>query len=301
MPGYHLPFFGAAASGLFAEHGLDVEILDPPPGPDMNISHRVAAAGADFSLTGLTYHLFAHRDAVRNQPQSSLAARFVAVLQPRAGLAAVVPADSPMLVPADLAGRRLARSAAAWLADECAAALVDRGIDRPALVSAPDGPAVALARGDAEMVATFVDTVGVASRAGFAVRAIHTGMDIYGSGLIAGDHVPAEVVAATVAAVGAAFDAQRLDPEAGVADFCRRFEYVPPARALASWLELEPYAFAPPAAGPTGSMTRGGWRRTLDWLGGVHGLGRLSVDEIAREEFCLDPVNVDPARSLMPV
>lgn len=288
MPGYHLPFFAAAANGLFAGHGLDVEILDPPPGPDMNISHRVAAAGADFSLTGVTYHLFALRDA-----GGRLAARFVSVLQPRAGLAAVVPASSDLRTPADLGGRRLARSRAAWLADECVAALRDLGVAAPVLVPAPDGPGAALGAGLVDMVATFVDTVGVAGRAGFPVRSIHLGRDIYGSGLIAGDHVPGEVVTRVVAAVAEAFDRQRADPEAGVSGFCDRFPHVEPARAARSWAELEPFAFDDE---PTGSMNRPKWGRTVGWLGEVHSL-RLAVDDVVRLEMCGD----GPTRSAAPV
>lgn len=274
MPGYHLPFFAAVANGLFARHGLDVEILDPPVGPDMNISHRVASGGAEFSLTGVTYHLFAHRDAGWR-----LAARFVAVLQQRAGLAAVVPAASALRTPSDLAGRRLARSRAAWLAEECAAALEARGIARPVFVDAPDGPATALASGEAEMVATFVDTVGVAERAGFPVRPIHVGLDVYGSGLIAGDSVPDDLVEQVVAAVGAAFDYQQAEPEAGVRQFCARFPNVAPHRAARSWAELEPYAYA---EGATGAMEDQKWQRSLTWLAGVHHLTVPDVDEVAR-------------------
>src|ERR671930_141930 len=33
MPGYHLPLFAAAAGRIFEEHGLEVELVDPFPGP----------------------------------------------------------------------------------------------------------------------------------------------------------------------------------------------------------------------------------------------------------------------------
>lgn len=274
MPGYHLPFFAAAANGLFARHGLDVDILDPPPGPDMEISYRVAAGGADFSLTGVTYHLFAHRDADRR-----LAARFVSVLQPRAGLAAVVPAASDLWMPSDLGGRRLARSAAAWLAAECVAALLARGVDAPVVVPAPAGAASALRDGSVDLIATFVDTVGIGDRAGFPVRQIPVGLDVYGSGLIAGDHVPDDLAVRVAAAVAEAFDLQRREPSAGLRSFCERFPGVDPGRAARSWTELAPYCFD---SGPTGSMTRAGWQRTLDWLTGVHGLLVDAVDDVAR-------------------
>jgi len=34
MPGYHLPCFAGLTQGIFRRHGLDVQIIDPDPGPD---------------------------------------------------------------------------------------------------------------------------------------------------------------------------------------------------------------------------------------------------------------------------
>lgn len=274
MPGYHLPFFGALASGLFAKRGLDVEILDPPPGPDMNISHRVAAGGADFSLTGVTYHLFAHRDTAGSMP-----VRFVSVLQQRAGLAAMVSEASGLRVPADLAGQRLARTQASWLAAELVQALADLGVGPPQIVEAPEGPVVALTSGAVDMTATFVDTLGFARKVGIPMRQIHLGRNIYGSGLVAADRLPTDLVLRVVSAVAEAFDAQRDDPIAGVQQFCDRFPYVEPDRAAQSWAELEPFAFTDP---PTGSMTKEKWQDTINWLVKVHGLTIGSVAEVAR-------------------
>lgn len=283
MPGYHLPFFGALASGLFAKHGLDVEILDPPPGPDMNISHRVAAGGADFSLTGVTYHLFAHHDAGGDMP-----VRFVSMLQQRAGLAAMVPTSLGLTVPADLAGKRLARTRAAWLADELMQALADLGVSPlPEIVESPNGPVVALTSGAVDMTATFVDTLGFARKVGVPMHQIHLGRDIYGSGLVAADRLPPDLVLRVVHAVADAFDAQRDHPIAGVQQFCERFPSVEPDRAAQSWAELEPYAFNDQ---PTGSMTLSKWQGTIDWLAPVHGLRVGSVGEIVRPELILQPV-----------
>jgi len=40
-------------NGLFAEHGLDVEILDPSGGPDNVV--RVGEGSSDFALTSTNY------------------------------------------------------------------------------------------------------------------------------------------------------------------------------------------------------------------------------------------------------
>jgi ABC-type nitrate/sulfonate/bicarbonate transport system substrate-binding protein len=270
-------------SGLFERHGLDVELMDPPPPPGMSNSARVAAGGADFCLTGVAYHLFAVRDA-----GGGLAARFVSVLHQRSALAALVPESCDIRSMADLSGRRVGASATTgWLATELAAVMADRGLAPPVIVPVPDTAPAALAAGLTEMVATGVDVApGVADKVGAPVRAIHVGHDLYASGLVAGDHVPAGIVQRAAAAVAAAFEAQRADPEQGMAEFCRRFD-VDPERAAQGWALLQPFAFGD---APVGSMRSDRWADTLAWLCRVHGLPTAPVDTVVRTELCLAEV-----------
>jgi len=104
LPGYHLPFFAAGAAGIFAEHGLQVELVDPLPGPD-NV-RRVAEGRADFCLTNVNYYLAASSNVTPRL--GPLPARFVMVIQQRSTLAALVRADSGLITTSDIGGCRVA-------------------------------------------------------------------------------------------------------------------------------------------------------------------------------------------------
>ena len=67
-----MPYIAAAANGLFAEFGLDVELMEPAPGPE-NV-RRVAAGGSDFCLTSVTHYMRARAQS------GDLAARYVAIV-----------------------------------------------------------------------------------------------------------------------------------------------------------------------------------------------------------------------------
>ncbi len=255
------------ANGLFAEYDLAVEILDPAAGGGAANTLRVAAGGADFCLTGVTYYLFARREA-----GSGLAARFVAVVHQRSPLAAIVAAGSDIAQPENLAGRRLARSkATGWLPDELVATLAERGIASPEIVPVPyGGPPHALASGTVDIMATFLDTTSQQQpTSGISTRAIHLGREIYASGLVAGDRVPDDVVDRMVRAVRAAFEMQQRQPEGGVEQFCLRFPETAPERARETWDLLSPFVFAGP---PVGSMEEDRWAETIGWLADVHSL-----------------------------
>ncbi len=88
-------------NGLFADHGLEVAILEPEGGPD-NIA-RVASGESDFALTSVQHYLSARAAS----PSAELAARFVAIIVQRSPIAALVPANSRVREPADLAGCRV--------------------------------------------------------------------------------------------------------------------------------------------------------------------------------------------------
>lgn len=268
------------ASGLFADYDLVVEILDPPPPPGTTNAQRVANGGADFCLTGVTYFLAAQKEAGDHFP-----ARFVSVIHQRSPLGAIVAESSGIRAPADLAGRRLGRTElTGWQADELVEALADRGVGAPICVDlGPVKGPDALGRGDIDIVATFVDaTSRVRAKGGLPVRAVHVGGDIYASGLVAADHLPTELVERMRAAVGAAFQAQRDDPEAGIADFCQRFPEAEPAHARESWALLEPYAFAD---GMVGAMDVARWESTIDWLARVHWLPPVAPERVYRPDL----------------
>ncbi len=280
LPGYHLPFFTGVASGIFADHGLVVDIVDPPPPPGSTNTHRVAEGGAEFGLTGVTYFLFAQKEAGENLP-----ARFVSVIHQRSPLGAIVADDSDIESAADLPGRLMGRGElTGWLANECGQVLADRGLEPPAYVDLPHGDApYALGRGEIDVVATMVDTIGgIAVKGGLPVRGIHLGLDIYSSGLIAADAVPSELVERMRVAMAAAFELQQADPESAIAEFCQRFGDVQPDVARAGWDLLQPYAAADAGIG---AMDESRWSTTIDWLSGVHGFPQIDAARVYRPEF----------------
>src|SRR5919202_3264113 len=72
MPGYHLPLFAAAATGIWQEHGLEVELVDPYSGP---ANARAAAMGRyDACLTSVAHFLRAKAE------EPEVEARFVTMV-----------------------------------------------------------------------------------------------------------------------------------------------------------------------------------------------------------------------------
>ena len=141
----------------------------------------------------------------------------------------------------------------------------------------------ALGRGDIDVMGTFIDAMpGAGTKGGHAVRGIPLGGPYYSSGILAGDQVPLELVIRMGDAVAAAFEAQRHDPEAGIAEFCSRFPDVRPEDARAGWDLLEPYVFTGLAVG---SMEHGRWATTLDWIQGTHGFPSVEPDQVYRPEL----------------
>src|SRR5919201_3412296 len=72
MPGYHLPLFAAAVSGIWERHRLGVELVEPYPGP---ANARAAAMGRyDACLTSVAHFLRAKSE------DAALDARFVTMV-----------------------------------------------------------------------------------------------------------------------------------------------------------------------------------------------------------------------------
>lgn len=263
------------ADGLFAQHGLDVAIDDPPGGPE-NILY-VADGRRDACLTSV-HHLLTATAA--NGP---LAARFVAIIVRRSPMAALVPIDSPLTTPADLASRRCGGGPEKPFTAEFLATLRHRGIASPTLVDrdADDHPAVA--RGDVDFLVDYVDLVPRLSRlSGVPLRAIPVGLDIYSSGLIVGDGMPASTVTALVETLVASLERQRSDQGRGLDELCRRYPDTIAAEALEDWRLVQPYIFTDE---PTGSMRRDTWARTLEFLAPARGLPVPEGETVYRPEF----------------
>ena len=239
---------------------------------------RVAAGGSDFCLTSVTHYLTARAQS------GDLAARFVSVVVRRSPMSGFVPADSALVTPADLAGRRLGAAPDSRLVHEFQAGLAYLGL-APAEVVLLDyslAPA-AMARGEADLVCDFVDLLPrIRRQAGVPVRAIPLGVDVYSSGLVAADRLPDELVARMQAAIAAALEAQRRDPEAGLDELARRYPDADPLEALEGWSLAEPNIFTGPTPGSADPET---WARTITHIAGAHGLPAPEPDSVFRPEL----------------
>ena len=264
--------------GLFAEHGLDVEILDPSGGPD-NVA-RVASGGSDFALTSVNHYL----SAVATHGE--LAARFVAVVVQRSPIGALVAASSDLREPADLAGARVGGDPANPQLVELLASLEHRGIGAPQVVEMPDhGLArAALARGEIDAIPALIDALPRRRRqAGVDLRAIRAGRDdVYASGLLAADRFSDEEAWQVRRAVAAALEEQRRRPSAGLDTMDARYGDDRTEDAPEGWALLEPYVFT---GDPVGTMDGDRWATTLDFLCRIRGLPRPADESVYRPQF----------------
>lgn len=270
-------------NGLFAEQGVDVEILDPSGGPDNIV--RVGSGDSDFALTSVQHYLSARHE------HGDIPARFVAMVVQRSPIGALVPATSSVRAPADLAGCRVGGDAANPQVVEFMATLDHLGIERPALVELPagTGPA-ALARGEVDAIVALVDAMPRRRRqAGIDLRAIRVGRDdIYASGVIASDRLADDLVAKVRAGVVAALEAQRLGPGAGLAQMADRYGDDRTDDAPEGWRMLQEFVFTDV---PTGSMDADRWRTTLEFLCRARGFDVPAPESVYRPHFVAAPVH----------
>jgi hypothetical protein len=253
-------------------------MVEPAPGPE-NV-RRVAAGGADFCLTSVTHYLRARAQS------GALAARFVAVVTQRHPMAGIVRADSPLAVAADLAGQRVGGPADSALVAEYRAGLEWLGVAPPALVPVDysEAPA-ALGRRDVDVVPDFADLVPRTRRqAGVPVRGVPLGIEVYASGLVAGDRVPADVVEGMRSALATALLRQREDPTAGVAELRARYPEVDPAEAVEGWRLVEPNIFT---GVEPGSMETRRWADTIAWTAAAHDFDPPEPHSVYRPELAL--------------
>lgn len=280
MPGHHLPYLAAAADGLFAEHGLDVEVLHPASGPE-NVK-RVASGGSEFCLTSVAHYLTARSRF------GDLPARFVSAIVQRHPISGLVAADSPFRTPADLSGARVGGTGDKGLLAEYQAGLESLGLDRGELVETDykDAPA-ALARGDIDALPDFIDLVPRTSvQSGMGVRAVHLGVHAYGHGLVAGDHVDLETVGLMQDGMAAALHRQREDPTIGLDILAERYPETDLGMAVDGWAMGVAGIFT---GAPVGSSTPDGWDASIAFLSRAHGQVAPASETVYRPEAIRSP------------
>lgn len=279
----NLPLFGAGASGLFADSGLEVDLVAPSRRTDTPAGQGGGGAPEpsrpEFAVTAVQSNLNARaRRPERPTP------RFVAVVHQRSPLAAFVPVDSPLRWPSDLAGARVAASTAPWFDLEYRAGLEALGLGPPVVVPhRGDGARLSLAEGEVEVIGSWDEAIAVLRRrAGIPVRSIPFGPTVYTTGVVARDDVPTDVVERMVEALRAAFEQQRREPELGLDELCRRYPAVDRSGALEEWAVLDDYVFS---TGQPLAMTDRQWEATIAHATRTYGLEPLSVGEVCREEM----------------
>jgi ABC-type nitrate/sulfonate/bicarbonate transport system substrate-binding protein len=167
---------------------------------------------------------------------------------------------------------------------EFMAAMAALGLDAPELVPVDYSQApAAMGRGEVDMVCDFVDLLPrVRRQSGIDVRAVPLGLDVYSSGLVAADRLPDDLVVRMRAAVAAALERQREDPEGGLDQLALRYPDADPLEALEGWSLVEPNIFT--GAVP-GQSDRDTWARTIEFVAGAHGLPAPPPETVYRPEL----------------
>ena len=282
VSGMHLPAFAAAEGGLFAEQELEVEFVGCARAPEWTLEGftvRPKAGGSgevDFGLTSVAYVL-----AAQTGLEGRLGARFAAMCHQRNPIAAIVRDDSAFERPADLQGARAARWSIPWFAQEYVGALSYMGLD-PSVIVDSEKPDAQLERGEIDVIPTWVDMTLNHVDKGYAVRPIGLDIETYATGLLAGDHLPLELVTRMRDAFVAGYQLQLEQPAFGIAAFRRRFPDISEQHVRDSWALFEPYAFD---GGSPGAMHADRWQTTIAHTAATHGLSPFPAERIYRPEL----------------
>ena len=149
-------------------------------------------------------------------------------------------ADSGIVAPADLPGRRLGgptNGVDGSLMNQLCASMAHLHFDPPIIeVMGYSEATIALGRGEIDMTADYVDLLPRLRReAGVPLRAIPVGIDVYASGLVAADRLPLVRVMEMRAAIVAALERQRREPRAWLSHLLERWPEQEPDDVLESW------------------------------------------------------------------
>ena len=259
--------------------------------------HAVAAGRYDVCLTSAAHFLRAKADEPR------LAARFVYMVARRPHVAAFVVEGRraahgrPIESFADLDGASVLASRESGLWREHAALLSTFG--------AEPGPSVesrrtfdALAAGEVDVGLEFLEMLpryeaAASKQGGMTIRTLpfyEAGLDVYGSGLVAGQRLieaRPDVVRRIVGAVAEALAATRADPWPGAEGMRGQYRGVDPGRAVAGWETGQPLVFFDDALG---AMDEAGWERTIAHHAAVHGMPHVPTAEVFDPSFAPVPV-----------
>ena len=285
IPGYHLPCFAGSARDIYRRHGLRIDIVNPEPGPANVLA--VTAGRYDMCLTSVAHFL----GAMRIDP--ALDARFIFMLARRSHMAAFVVEDRVadhgriIRAPADLDGASVLGDADSTFIREYLTFLARLGARPGRIIDTPyDQIMRALAEGRGDVAADFVDLLprfqaSADSTTGCRVRALpfhESGLDIYGSGLVAGGRLlreDAELARTSVEAFREAVITCRDDPDAGLDALLEQIPDADPDLVIAGWNAGASLIFDDVELDSSlGTMTADKWRRTIDFHADAYGTPR---------------------------
>lgn len=277
VSGLHLPAYAAADAGSFADHGIEIELVDCVSTPGGSLAAwsamitAVSEGVADLALTSVAYML-AGQTAARGR----LAARFAAVFHQESPLAALVRHDSSFRSPADLAGAKVAQSGS-WFLRELEGGLEHLGLPPLTRVEAPSDARAALRDGEIDLIPGWADMLPSYDREGVRIRTVPLDVDAYTTGLVAADRLALDVVVRARDALVAGYHLHREHPQLGIDAVRRRLPRLSEDHLSVGWSVFEPYAFA--RAEPL-AMDPERWWRTIDYTAATHGLPSLSADQV---------------------
>lgn len=272
LPGYHLPYFAAAANGIFAAHGIDLEIVTPPS--TLLDSVRAVADGRfDCCLNNVHWFLQAKNH------DAALKAKYVFMVVPSSHLA-VFAIDGrrashgrPIESFADLDGASFIRSPGFTYHAEYFALLDRLGLETGDVVEAPYPAATALCSGEGDVTANWVDLLpdfeAAARHHDVKLRVLpfaEAGLNVYGSGIVAGPSLVEsrpQMLRRLVAAVKEALITTRQDPAAAVQAARRCSPALDLERASGGWSAIQPVIFGAGQADVSGAMNEAIWRATI--------------------------------------
>jgi NitT/TauT family transport system substrate-binding protein len=285
IPGYHLPCFAGAAREIYRRHGLSVEIVDPDPGPANVLA--LTAGRYDMCLTSVAHFL----NAKRTDP--SLDARFIFMLARRSHMAAFVVdghvAEHGRVIRghADLDGASVLGERESTFVKEYLTFLGRIGATPGRIIETPYEEIMrALANGQGDVAADFADLLprfqAIAdSASGARIRTLpfhESGLDIYGSGLVASGrllHENADLARAAVQAFREAVISCRDDPDAGLDLLLEQIPNADPDLVIAGWNAGASLIFdGDEPDSPLGTMNTEKWRRTIDFHADAYGTPR---------------------------
>lgn len=305
MPGYHLPCFAGLAEGIFRRRSLDVQIIDPEPGPDNILA--LDAGRYDLCLTSVAHYL----NARRRRP--AIEARFVFMVARRTHMAAFVVADRVahggriIAEHTDLDGATVLGTPDSAFVCEYITLLGQIGGSPGPIVETPyEDVMAALVAGAGDVAPDFLNLLpkfedaaeGTAAR----IRALpfyQAGVDIYGSGLVASGKLREErpvVLDQVVAALREALITTREEPTVGLEALRARLPMVNPDQALADWRAGEPLIFDGGDDSQLGTMSDQTWQRTLDFFKSAYGdPGEIDLSALRDSSFLGAPQELPTA------